>query len=212
MQLKGQTPNALLGLLTFHPMSGYDIRQLIPDSVGHFWNEGYGNIYPALKLLTAKGLVTKKTERKRGRPDRHVYSLTDAGHRQLASWLEVPVEPPALRNELLLKLFFGAHAAPSVSREHVLAYRDDHASAMTVYEATARKLKEKGVDEPQMPFWLMTLSYGHHVCAATIKWCEETLLVLDRMEKAMQVRTSRKGGHRPGLVVPEAKSLRDKPL
>ena len=66
----GATPNALLGLLSLGPMSGYDIRQLIPQSIGHFWSESYGQIYPGLKRLAAAGLVEKKTERKKGSPDR----------------------------------------------------------------------------------------------------------------------------------------------
>ena len=55
----GSTPNALLGLLSLGPMSGYDIRQLIPRSIGYFWNESYGQIYPGLKRLAAAGLVEK---------------------------------------------------------------------------------------------------------------------------------------------------------
>ena len=61
----GATPNALLGLLSLGPMSGYDIRQLIPRSIGHFWSESYGQIYPGLKRLSAAGFVEKKTERQK---------------------------------------------------------------------------------------------------------------------------------------------------
>ena len=38
------TGKALLGLLSIAPMSGYDIRQLIPWSIGQFWSESYGQI------------------------------------------------------------------------------------------------------------------------------------------------------------------------
>ena len=43
----------LLGLLAIQPMSGYDLGQNIRTSVGHFWNESYGQIYPNLKALAA---------------------------------------------------------------------------------------------------------------------------------------------------------------
>ena len=59
----GATAKALLGLLSIGPMSGYDLRQLIPWSIGQFWNESYGQIYPALKQMTADGLVERETER-----------------------------------------------------------------------------------------------------------------------------------------------------
>ena len=38
-------------------MSGYDLGQNIRGSVGFFWNESYGQIYPNLKKLAAEGLV-----------------------------------------------------------------------------------------------------------------------------------------------------------
>src|SRR5580700_9952877 len=94
----GATPSALLGLLSLGPMSGYDIRQLIQQSIGHFWSESYGQIYPGLKRLEAVGLVAKKTERKHGSPDRYVYSLTADGRDRLREWLKLPVAEEVPRN------------------------------------------------------------------------------------------------------------------
>ena len=34
----------LLGLLAIEPMSGYDLGLMIRGSVGHFWNESYGQL------------------------------------------------------------------------------------------------------------------------------------------------------------------------
>jgi len=98
----------LLGLLTIEPMSGYDLGQTIRVSIGHFWNESYGQIYPNLKRLAAEGLVTAKAERQKGKPDRHIYSITPKGRERLAQWLAVAPQPEVPRNELLLKLFFGS--------------------------------------------------------------------------------------------------------
>jgi DNA-binding PadR family transcriptional regulator len=179
----GATPNALLGLLSLGSMSGYDIRQLIQRSIGHFWSESYGQIYPGLKRLAAAGLVEKKTERKKGSPDRHVYSLTVEGREQLRRWLKVPVAEVVPRNELLLKLFFGGHVASSVSREHVQSYLESHQSKLQGYGTIAKKLRREEAHDPQLPFWLMTLSMGRHHSAAMVKWCKETLAELDAMER-----------------------------
>jgi DNA-binding PadR family transcriptional regulator len=179
----GATPNALLGLLSLGPMSGYDIRQLIQRSIGHFWSESYGQIYPGLKRLAAAGLVVKKTERKKGSPDRHVYSLTADGREQLRRWLKLPVAEEVPRNELLLKLFFGAHVSPNVSREHVQTYLKSHQEELRVYAAVAKTLRKEEANDPQLPFWLMTLNMGRHRSAAMVKWCRETLAELDEMER-----------------------------
>jgi PadR family transcriptional regulator AphA len=178
----GATPKALLGLLSIHPMSGYDVRQLISWSIGHFWSESYGQIYPALKQMTAAGLVAKKTERQKGRPDRNVYSLTKAGREELREWLRLPPEHEVPRSEFLLKLFFGAHAAKGVNREHVAAFLAEHQRAFEVYAATERQLKRDEKHDPQLPYWLMTLNFGRHRSRALVKWAKETLLELERLE------------------------------
>jgi PadR family transcriptional regulator, regulatory protein AphA len=182
----GATPNALLGLLSLGPMSGYDIRQLIQRSIGHFWSESYGQIYPGLKRLAAAGLVVKKTERKKGSPDRHVYSLTAEGQEQLRRWLKLPVAEEVPRNELLLKLFFGAQVPPKVSREHVQIYLESHQRQLQVYAAIAKTLRKEAVHDSQLRFCLMTLSMGQHRSAAMVKWCKETLAELDRMERGQK--------------------------
>jgi PadR family transcriptional regulator, regulatory protein AphA len=179
----GSTPNALLGLLSLGPMSGYDIRQLIPRSIGYFWNESYGQIYPGLKRLAAAGLVEKKTVRKRGGPDRHLYSLTTTGRERLREWLKLPAADEVPRNELLLKLFFGAHVSPVVSREHVKAHLETHEKALKAYGTLAKTLRKDEANDPQLPYWLMTLNMGRHRTAAIVKWCKETLKELEEIER-----------------------------
>ena len=179
----GATPNALLGLLSVRPMSGYDIRQLVSQSIGHFWSESYGQIYPGLKRLEAAGLVSKKTERKKGSPHRYVYSLTAEGRERLRAWLKLPVVGEVPRNELLLKLFFGAHVPASVGREHVQSYLGLQQQKFHLYGAIAKKLRKEAARDPQLPFWLMTLSMGRHSSAAMVKWSRETLAELDAMER-----------------------------
>jgi PadR family transcriptional regulator AphA len=178
----GATAKALLGLLSIHPMSGYDVRQLIPWSIGHFWSESYGQIYPALKQMTAAGLVAKKTERQKGRPDRNVYSLTRAGREELREWLALPPVEAVPRQELMLKIFFGAHAAKGVNREHVAAFLAEHEQALRVYAATEKRLKQEEAADPQLPYWLMTLNFGRHRSRAFVNWARETLEELERLE------------------------------
>src|SRR5579864_9281611 len=97
----------LLGLLAIEAMSGYDLGLTIRGSVGHFWNESYGQIYPNLKKLARDGFVSCKPEQHKGKPDRRIYSITEKGRERLTKWLAVPPQPEIPRNEMLLKLFFG---------------------------------------------------------------------------------------------------------
>src|SRR5262249_61796934 len=73
------TEYAVLGMLAMGPGSGYDLKKRIEGSVAHFWSESYGQIYPILSRLAAEGLIARRLERQKGKPDRHVYSITAAG-------------------------------------------------------------------------------------------------------------------------------------
>src|SRR5437868_15510344 len=103
-------------MLTLKPMSGYDIRATIAESIAYFWTESYGQIYPTLKRLAKDKLVTRRGELARGR-QRNVYSITDAGREALAEWLRRPAEARPPRNELLFKLFFARHASVAEAEE-----------------------------------------------------------------------------------------------
>jgi DNA-binding PadR family transcriptional regulator len=175
----------LLGLLTVAPMSGYDLGQNIRTSVGFFWNESYGQIYPNLKILAAEGLVTSKTERQKGKPDRHIYSITKKGRERLAAWLAVAPQPEIPRNELLLKLFFGAQVPAEiligymeqmVERERLLVQKftevEDAVSAQKQY--------------PDTPYWKMAARFGQLELEAHLRWGEETLAGLRKLAKKQQ--------------------------
>ena len=165
---------AVLGALTLEPMSGYQIRELIARTIGHFWNEGYGQIYPTLKALATAGLVSSRVEHGDGKPDSHIYSLTDAGWEELRQWLARPVDShhPG-RSELLLKLFFGRHASTDTNLDHVHRHRKMLDALIAQYEAI--EVEVEGEDDPDHPYWLITLRHGLHVARASRAWCDETI-------------------------------------
>src|SRR4051812_17053194 len=99
------TDFALLGLLTLKPMSGYELRRLIAQSIGHFWGESYGQLYPSWKRLESAGLTTKRSEAGKKR-EKFFYSIPAKGRERLQEWLRLPPKPQPPRSELLLKLFF----------------------------------------------------------------------------------------------------------
>lgn len=170
--------DVLLGLLTIESMSGYDLGVTIRSSVGHFWNESYGQIYPNLKKLEAGGFVTSKTERQKGKPDRNIYFITKNGRDRLAKWLAVPPQPEIPRNELLLKLFFGARASPAV----LIGYLERMLECETAVlkELTGIEVEIANNQQyPDAPYWKMAARFGQFELQAHIRWAEETLAELN---------------------------------
>jgi DNA-binding PadR family transcriptional regulator len=162
-------------------MSGYDLGQSIRTSIGFFWNESYGQIYPNLKKLAAAGLVTAKTEKQKGKPDRQVYSITPSGRAHLEKWLAVEPQPEVPRNELLLKLFFGAQAGP----ETVIGYVERMAQRENAFLKKFREVEREQIAQmkryPDAPYWRMAARFGQLELEAHLRWAEETLTALRKM-------------------------------
>ena len=63
---RSQTAYVILGILAIHDnQSGYEIRKTIQQTVGFFWGESFGQIYPTLKKLLADGLIAPAKSRRR---------------------------------------------------------------------------------------------------------------------------------------------------
>lgn len=172
----------LLGLLTVEPMSGYDLGQSIRTSIGFFWNESYGQIYPNLKKLAAAGLVTAKTEKQKGKPDRQVYSITPSGRVHLEEWLAVEPQPEVPRNELLLKLFFGAQAGPEMVIGYVERMAEREMRFLEKFRQIERELLSQMRRYPDAPYWRMAARFGQLELEARLRWAEETLTALRKVE------------------------------
>ena len=164
-------------------MSGYDLGQNIQASVGHIWNESYGQIYPNLKRLAAEGFVTAKTERQKGKPDRRIYSVTKKGQERLAKWLAVPPQPEIARNELLLKLFFGAQVPTEILIGFVERMAEREGAVLKELTRLENEEIAQSQQYPGAPYWKMAARFGQMELKAHLRWAEETLDELHRIHR-----------------------------
>jgi PadR family transcriptional regulator AphA len=176
---KISTVESLLGVLSLGPMSGYEMRQMMERSTANFWSESFGQIYPALKSMVKEGLATVE-EKSGGARAKKVYRLTDAGERRLRKWLGVDAKPQVIRNELLLKVFFGDKADRGVIAAQVVMARERYEEDLQRYEAALLRMEMEHARHPAMPYWRMTVRYGMTEATALIGWCDETLAELEK--------------------------------
>jgi len=180
---ENRTRYAILGALTLEPMSGYDLKRFADESVAHFWAESYGQIYPILKQLVAEKLIAPTTRKRTGPRDRVAYAITDRGREVLRGWLSEPAEHQIGRIEILLKLFFARNAAPGDAIRIVEAFRGDYLAKLGRYEGTEVRLRAERGDRADLPYWLMTLSYGRQISSALVAWADETIAALRRLAR-----------------------------
>ncbi len=179
---KSKTRFAVLGILSYGPMSGYDIKKFYAQSVAGFWSESYGQIYPILKRLAEEGLATKSVHKQEGKPDRHIYAITEKGREELQQWLVEPTGRYIGRHETLLKLMFGKQISVADNILQIERFRDRQRNELKEVEELKERFEHEEVDDPNIPFWRLALSYGEHVNRAYIEWAEETLEALRKME------------------------------
>lgn len=158
-------------MLTHGPRSGYGLRKLFAERVGHFWSESIGQIYPTLRALERDGLVVGKVVPGEGRPAQTVYAITDAGREALRVWLLEPVGRQPVRNELLLKLYFGSEMGAEAALRHVERYRAMHEEIDALLRAFEPQLEREARSDEEELFWHLTLSAGQHVNRARLEWC-----------------------------------------
>jgi len=102
---------AILGLLNYSDMHGYQIKKHIERNFGHMWSINFGQVYPSLKELEKEGLIdmVEEAPSDNGGPRKKRYSITQEGMDEFSRWLaELPQKPILIRDLFLLKFaFFG---------------------------------------------------------------------------------------------------------
>jgi len=203
MPRKARTPYAILGLLCWKPMSGYDIKKMVEVGLQYFWSESYGQIFPTLNRLVEDGLATRRIDPASGRRRRQVYTATPAGRRAFEAWLRQPTDLPRLRDELKLKFFLTSRSAVGEGVRLLKEYRDrqrEHLQMLKESEAIlATALREPGMPEElqelqktlawnesgltpaqchELLVFYLTLRSGILVAEARVAWVEEVLPIL----------------------------------
>jgi len=200
MPRENKTRYAVLGILTYMPLSGYDIRRLYERSLGNFWSESYGHIYPILKQLVDQGLATCEDDLSEGRRARKVYTITAQGREEMHRWLKAPAGAHKERMEVLLKVFLGWETGCDDAIAHVGRFRSEHEALLAKYAGYAEGMAAEGA--PGSPYWLLTVRCGQRMSAAMIDWCDEALDVLGQLP-----REGRAGGDAlpgvPGQACPD---------
>ncbi|HUB85639.1 MAG TPA: PadR family transcriptional regulator [Rhizomicrobium sp.] len=101
-----------LGILSRGDATGYEIKKLFEDGgYQHFVEASFGSIYPALNRLTEDGAVSVRSESQEKRPDRKVYSITEAGRAAFLDSLMKPLPEDRHRSPFVFAMMF-SHLLP----------------------------------------------------------------------------------------------------
>jgi DNA-binding PadR family transcriptional regulator len=118
--------HAVLSLLIDGPSYGYELKSAFETAVGPQWGTlNIGHLYQILDRLLRDELVRAERHAQQVKPDRVVYSITDAGRDELAQWLAAPSpRSGGFRDDFFLKVTAAARSGePATVRRALSAQR-----------------------------------------------------------------------------------------
>lgn len=181
MKKENKSRYAVLGMLFDNPRSGYEIRELMKESVKHFWQETDSSIYPMLKKLEAEGKV-KSTSKYRGKQVRKIFKITSDGKKEFISWMHLPAQTDLRRNELLLKIFFGSAVSHDEIIKHLKNQLHKFQEIRQKLEWNGNKLLALDDQNPQKLFWVITINQGKAHVDAEIQWINQSIKLLEKTQ------------------------------
>lgn len=179
MAQKNNTAYIILGLLAHKDSSGYDLKKEIDHKISIFWNVGYGQLYPTLKMLEEDGSIIGKPEKSEKGPDRIIYSITEKGKKKLIDWLSLPNEKEYVRYEILLKLFFGNLSDPTNTIQRIAAFQKQHEENLQLMQSFKVNLESVFQENTDHLYYYLTVLFGEHIYKAYLAWADEALAFIN---------------------------------
>jgi len=135
---------AILGLLSWHPLFGYDLKKIISESDIFYWSGSNNQIYHTLIQLHEDGLATQVVQYQENLPAKKVYTITEKGQAELRKWVLSTPQLPELHNTFLIQLAWADQLSDAEIDALLGKYEDE-------VEMQLRILFEKGRRGTEIP-------------------------------------------------------------
>jgi len=169
---------AILGFLNYHPYTGYDLKKIFDTSIRHFWPADQSQIYRTLSRLTENGWAEMEKVPQEDRPDRKVYTITNAGRAELHNWLINPPPMSEPRSAPLIQVFFSGQ----LTNEEILVKFEGYAAIMRAIlsqygqvEGQLDPFQQEITSPREHFFWMLTLENGVSNMRANLAWAESVI-------------------------------------
>jgi DNA-binding PadR family transcriptional regulator len=195
-------PHAILVSLCEHSGSGYELTRRFDRSIGYFWSATHQQIYRTLRTMEADGWVSATVVTQQGRPDKKVYTVSDAGRSELTRWIAAPLGGgPSGRGGVLgdgrtrdvaVKLRGAAFGDRGALHEQIIALRAERAQLLDTYRGFEKKqfpnpaaLRDSALHQ------YLVLRGGIRAEEGTIDWLDEVTAALAPALDGKQKRENR---------------------
>jgi PadR family transcriptional regulator, regulatory protein AphA len=159
----------LLAYIAREPQSGYGLKKRFSATPASVYQPSPGAMYPALRRLVARGLLSVEEAVSRGRRGLRLYRVTAAGRAAHLDWLRQPVDPATVASDLGLHLMRFAMMEGQLEQAEVLTFLRSLAAALDGFVAGLQKYVASGADADRQHAQL-ALEHGIAVHRASLEW------------------------------------------
>ena len=176
--------DAILAALANDESSGYDLAKAFDITVANYWTATPQQMYRELDKLETAGLVKGRVVRQVKRPDKRVFSLTEAGRQALYEFTRGEPKSTAIRDELLVQVEALAIGDEEAIRNNVTRKRANSQAKLAHYRRARDRLLDGDREEhyiiagPRLGSYL-SLRRGIVFEEENIAWCDFVLEALD---------------------------------
>jgi len=182
--------HGILGLLTYRPMTGYDLKKIFDRPISQVWSASLSQIYRELSILQKKGYVSSTVQKQEDRPDKRIYSITEQGKMVFQDWLSDFPENLSFpkRDEFMLRIFFGS----KLEKEELIKQfrrfilqKQEYLGVLTEIEKNFKEYSTKfnvESEEKEKIFWHFTIKRAIMSIEVLTKWAEECINELESRE------------------------------
>ncbi|USD65487.1 PadR family transcriptional regulator [Vibrio sp. SCSIO 43136] len=175
-------PHVILTVLSTRDATGYDITKEFSYSIGYFWKASHQQVYRELNKMAQNQLVTCVLEPQEGKPDRKVYSITDAGRKALGEWFEQPTAHPTVRDEFSAKLMACAVEGSAAFIEQLKGLIEESNQLISHYQEIENVYYgPNNTLDTQARLERLTLRRNLLLRQAWVEWAQEVLTELEAM-------------------------------
>jgi DNA-binding PadR family transcriptional regulator len=178
-------PHAILVSLCEQSGSGYELAHRFDRSIGYFWGATHQQIYRTLRAMEHDGWVSATLVVQRGRPDKKVYTVSEAGRAELARWIAEPLtgRGGALSDnrtrDVAVKLRGAAYGDTAALHTQIIALRAERAQLLDAYRGFGkRQFPDPSALNGSALHQYLVLRGGIRAEESTIDWLDEVTSAL----------------------------------
>lgn len=166
---------AILGILSWKASTGYELKKIFEESSILYWSGNNNQIYKALSQMLDEELVRSEVVHQDNSPSKKIYTITDAGRRELKEWVVSTPEAPEIKKTFLVQLAWSDMLSNQELNDLLIRYENELKTQLIMeQEKIRRALHSPNRSSRESFIWKMISENVISTYHNELNWVRET--------------------------------------